>query len=560
MAGSAVIGSLRVNLGIDSAQFDKGLKAATLKLGLIGGAAIAAGEALGNLLGRAIRDVATAVPDMINQFDDLSKLSQKIGIPVDELSKLKYAADLSDVSLDQLSSAFGLLSKNMADVASGAGKAAATAFSTLGVSVVNADGTLRSASDVFADVAAAFGNMQDGATKTALAMAIFGKSGKDLIPLLNSGTSGLAALTAEAVKFGVVIDQNTAQAAEAFNDSLTRMHAIFGGLATKISAALLPTLNKISEALLGAVSNSSLMEEAADILATALKGLVTAGIIVGETFQAVGTAIGGVVAAILLAAQGNMQRAGDALKNSFADVTAGVQASADAIVKIWDSTVDNVTSVTVHKMTPPVIQGFKNVAAAATDAEPVITRAFDKISDAGSQVGRTLESSFSNIFDGLVDGTFDARSALTGLLKDLVKLQLNNVFKTLSGSLFGGGLVGGILGGGAGVATAAPLNLLGFAGGGGFRVGGAGGIDSQMVQFRATPGEMVDIHKGDAGGTGTANVQVVVNNKADADVKQRTEKGPDGPRIVLDIVRRGIATGDLDSAHKGRFGLRPVKV
>jgi hypothetical protein len=59
-----------------------------------------------------------------------------------------------------------------------------------------------------------------------------------------------------------------------------------------------------------------------------------------------------------------------------------------------------------------------------------------------------------------------------------------------------------------GVAQAATIAAQQFATGGSFKVGGVGGIDSQLVTFAATPGEMVDVRK--PGATG-ASAEITVN-------------------------------------------------
>lgn len=490
MAGSAVIGALRVNLGIDSADFDRGLKSATVKLGLIGGAAIAAGQMLGDALGRAIRNVATAIPNMINQFDDLSKLSQKIGVPIDDLSRLKYAADLSGVSLDGLSTAFSILSRNMSKSASNAGGHAADAFTQLGVSVKNADGTLRSSTDVFNDVVTKFSGMEDGAQKTALAMQIFGKSGKDLIPLLNSGADGLAALTAEADKFGLTIDANTGKAAEAFNDNLTRLGAIFQGLITKVTAAMLPTFQTLSEAFVAVAKNADTLDFGVSILTTTLKALVTGGIIVGEVFKTIGKTVAAVGTAIGLTAKGEYSTAFEVLKAGVKEVDANFTASADLIKKVWTDSVDSVLSIPVHKISPVIVdqqaakdfedtqkrlmeEGKQVFEATRTPAEQLALQfqhlnellaagaidwdtyqravkqaqdEFDPMAQAAKQAGETIENAFTSAFDSLIDGTFNAQDAIRSLLKDLLKLAVNSAFKSLAGSfgsLFGGSIFGG---------------------------------------------------------------------------------------------------------------------
>src|SRR5690606_24238028 len=121
---------------------------------------------------------------------------------------------------------------------------------------------------------------------------------------------------------------------------------------------------------------------------------------------------------------------------------------------------------------------------------------------AGEELGHSLGSAL----EGIVTGSVKAKDAVANLLKELARVGMNKAF----GQLFGlaGGALGGLFGSGGsggGIAVAAPARLgsisiasiggggLKFVNGGSFKVGGAGGTDSQVVAFRATPGEMVDV-------------------------------------------------------------------
>jgi hypothetical protein len=281
MGLSAVLGQLRVVLGGDNSGLDKSLKdsqskvssfanAAQIGLAAVGTAAIAAGAAL-----------TTMVQHAIDNADNLNKMSQSTGMTVQELSKLSYAAELSDVSAESLGKTIGKLSKAMVSAATDGGGAAATAFNAIGVSVKNTDGTLRTSSEVLSDVAEKFSGYTDSAQKTKLAIELFGKSGASLIPLLNQGKEGLADAAEEAEKFGLVIDKKTAVAAENFNDNLKRMDKIKQGLVMTMTAQLLPTFEHFSEQLLEAKQNSTLMSTAAEYLVAGFK------VVVSEVSQAV---------------------------------------------------------------------------------------------------------------------------------------------------------------------------------------------------------------------------------------------------------------------------------
>lgn len=291
MAGNSVIGALRVSLGIDSASFEAGLKNAqkglskwqVVALGAfaaVATAGVAAGIALEKAMGSAI-----------NRFDDMGKAAQKVGVSVEALSRLEYAAKLSDVSLEQLTGGLQRLSKGMADVASGSTGPAASAFEALGISVTNAAGQLRDSDVVFAEVADRFARMEDGSTKTALAIGIFGKAGADLIPLLNEGRDGLAALADESDRFGQTISQNAAANAEAFNDNLTRVQAGMEGVTNVITSAALPVLTYLSDKFVQAASDGDLLQSFAEGFIVVMKSVVSVAAVVA-------TAIGSIIEAL----------------------------------------------------------------------------------------------------------------------------------------------------------------------------------------------------------------------------------------------------------------------
>lgn len=246
MAGSAVIGALRVVLGADTAAFESGLKGAQSRMDSFGSGMAVAGAAIGVAMAAAATALAASIKHAVDEADKLGKMAQKIGVPVEELSALKHAADLSGIGLEALEKSMGKLAKTMVEAAAKPTSEAANAFRALGVSVTNSDGTLKASSQVLSDVAGKFEGLKDGAGKTAVAMAIFGKSGKDMIPLLNSGRDGLQEMKDEAAKLGIVIDNQTAKSAEAFNDNLTRLGKVKDGIILKITAGMLPALENLS--------------------------------------------------------------------------------------------------------------------------------------------------------------------------------------------------------------------------------------------------------------------------------------------------------------------------
>jgi TP901 family phage tail tape measure protein len=246
---AALVGALRAMLTLDSAAFVSGAERARKSSGRLESrlqSLATAARRIGAGMAIAAGALSVAIKGQLNAADEMGKAAQKFGVGVEELSRLKYAADLSDVSLETLGTGLRNLSKNMVAAGNGS-KAQAQLFADMGVSVTDAAGQMRSAEAVMQDVADVLARMPDGAEKTALALRLFGKSGTDLIPMLNGGKAGLQEMAAEANRLGVVIDSNTAKSAENFNDNITRLGMAMQGLVMQITAALAPTLEKLSQ-------------------------------------------------------------------------------------------------------------------------------------------------------------------------------------------------------------------------------------------------------------------------------------------------------------------------
>ncbi len=178
--------------------------------------------------------------------DEMNKAAQKYGIAAEQLSVLKYAADLSGVSFGEMGVAFKTMATHMMAAAEGS-KEAQALFRQLGVSAVDSAGRLKAPNDMLAELADRFAAMPDGAQKTALAVGLFGRSGAQMIPLLNQGSAGIRKMQEEATAFGLVISGRFAQQAEDFNDNLDRMGKIAEGVAVSIAQALIPALDDAME-------------------------------------------------------------------------------------------------------------------------------------------------------------------------------------------------------------------------------------------------------------------------------------------------------------------------
>jgi hypothetical protein len=202
-------------------------------------------------LGTAIAAAFTAITfkGAINTLDQLDDLSEKTGIAVESLSALRYAGEVVGTPLEAIATSSKRLAMNMAEAAGGNKEAIAT-FKAMHVEIKNADGSLRSQDAVLLDIADRFAGYEDGAAKAALAQRAFGKTGADMIPLLNQGSVGIRALRGEAEAMGAVFGGDLAKQAAAFNDNLKRLELNAEAAKVSILSGLLPALNKLIEGFL----------------------------------------------------------------------------------------------------------------------------------------------------------------------------------------------------------------------------------------------------------------------------------------------------------------------
>ena len=251
------VGNITVKIGADTYELQKGLAQAKTSVEGFGRSNANLNASLDKLAIAGIAAsaaVAVFVKKTIDAMDALDDVSQKTGVAVEALSKLGYVANIEGIGITGLQQSFIFLSRNLSEAAQGAGSAL-PAFNALGVAFKNNDGTLRNSEEVFLDIAEQFKNMEDGAGKTALAMAIFGRSGASLIPMLNYGRNALKEYGDELEAFGGVVSGDMARAAAQFNDNMTRLTEAAKAVGISLSNTMLPALTRISEELLAARKN-----------------------------------------------------------------------------------------------------------------------------------------------------------------------------------------------------------------------------------------------------------------------------------------------------------------
>lgn len=232
-----ILSELFVTLGLDldEASFARGqLAAATIKDALYKVAEVTQRLAVG---------MVRAIESTLEHADAMDEASQASGVNVEALQELTYAAGFSAIGVQELTQTMGIFAKNAGAAASGSTDAA-NAFAKAGVSM--ADLASKTPDELLMQLADTFQAMPPGLKKTELALTLFGRSGKQMIPFLNDGAAGIGRLRQEARDLGIVLDENAIKASVGAADGIVKLKASFTGL---LNTAIVPLIPMIVEAV-----------------------------------------------------------------------------------------------------------------------------------------------------------------------------------------------------------------------------------------------------------------------------------------------------------------------
>jgi hypothetical protein len=168
--------------------------------------------------------------------DATATAAERAGIAVESFSRLQFAAGQTDTEMGALTAGIQRLQVSLSKASSGSSETQQT-FARLGLEVAK----LRSLSveDQLGEVAAAFQKISDPATRTRLAVELFGRSaGPQLVPLLALGKEGIAQLTAEADRLGITLTDTTAKGIDHADKAIKQLTGTLSAYAAKFAAGL----------------------------------------------------------------------------------------------------------------------------------------------------------------------------------------------------------------------------------------------------------------------------------------------------------------------------------
>lgn len=238
-----VVNGLTSKLGI---QLPDGMKSSMNAMGSLDASSLAlAGgfAAVAAAIVKAEKAMISMTKESAAFADNIITLSMQTGQSTQQLQEFSYATELIDVSVDTLQGSLTKLTNNMQDTMNGTGNAKAS-FDALDISVTNADGSMRSANDVFYETIDALGKVKNETERDAMSMDIFGRSAQDLNPLIIQGSKTLKAYADEAHNMGYVLDDEALSALGAVDDAYQRLQKTQEGVKNQLAVEFAPYLEE----------------------------------------------------------------------------------------------------------------------------------------------------------------------------------------------------------------------------------------------------------------------------------------------------------------------------
>lgn len=270
--GSIAVDNAEANSAID----ETGEKAESFSSKLGNGIKTAAkwGTAIVAGASTAVAGLAKFAQSSAATADNIDKMSQKIGISRQAYQELDFICSQSGTTVDSLQMGMKTLLTAMDGVVSGTESNIAQ-FERLGVTVTDAEGNMRSQEDVMFDVMSALQKMDNQAEKARLANELFGRSGSELMPLLNGEAGSIEAMKEQAHELGLVLGDELVDNGVVLTDTLDQTKRAFSSIVTQLGGALMPILTKVLTYIQKSLpSINGLVGKLAPVLATLFDSLL----------------------------------------------------------------------------------------------------------------------------------------------------------------------------------------------------------------------------------------------------------------------------------------------
>ena len=439
----ATISKLSASLTLNSQAFEARLRSARKRLGSFGGSIARASKRVAQFgaatAAAAAAGLALMVRSSFASIDSTAKMADVLGLTIDQLRGYQLAAQLAGVENAALETGFRRLQKNISDARLGL-TTAVRAFDALGLSADALDRL--SPDEQFKAVADALGNVGSQADRTRVAQDLLGRSGVQLIKLLEAGSAGIAAVQQRSRQLRGELTRIDASKIEAANDAWSEMKTVITGVADQLAVKAAPSIQWFASTVANNSASINLFFRNLTDELTRSDSLM--GSVVQKTKELIG-----------ITASGSKNE----LVAQLTDVENQIAAQEDTIFsRSWTrSRVSNLRQLreqardlrreiqsielsqsfgktrTGRRAAQVEIPTFAQLsqqmgAGGAIDAADAQDDLADAIGDVGKEIEQTLPplEDYADITDSLVDSTWDlidARNALKGMGREVGRFE-----------------------------------------------------------------------------------------------------------------------------------------
>ena len=345
--------------------------------------------------------------------DNILTQSSVTGISTEKLQEYAYAAELVDVSVETLT---GSMRKNITAMKNAANGSAtyADAYAKLGVSVTNADGSLRDSEEVYWELIEALGKVENETERDALAMTLLGKSAQDLNPLIEAGADRMKELGQQAHDAGYVLSDELLAAYGNFDDQMQYFNNGVTAARNALGTVLLPLLTELAG-------------EGTDLLGEFTRGIQAAN---GDLSK-----IGDVIGAVLPKALNVVMKYVPTILDLIKTVVISL---GKAIIDNIDIIVDSVTEVVMSILNaliaglPRIVEGaiklVSGLVKGIVDNLPLILEA---VVGAIETILNAISDALPKLFPILVNAIIQITQTINANLPTILKAVLN-IIKALA--------------------------------------------------------------------------------------------------------------------------------
>ena len=298
------------------------------------GMAIGAGIAAFGAITGAIDKVANAIPNLIAQGQAYSlsvhDIQEVTGASAAQASIFAGTLMALGIPTGNLNANFRILSTQVA--------ANSAVFKSNGIAIADAAGHQLNILTIIDNVRAKLSTMTDAASRNALATKLLGRSGLELIDYLKLADPQVQMLTQRLVDFGLVLSQDTVDAAKKSIYEQKQLDLAFTGLGVTLFTVVGPIIRTVMSQISGWVAtNGQTIKETISTIAAAISGLI--GGLTGWDMSGVNdfsTALMGAGGAVSATKQlnddlGTATKTRDDAKTALAKLTAATHADTTAV-------------------------------------------------------------------------------------------------------------------------------------------------------------------------------------------------------------------------------------